>query len=102
VTTSPLTFAANSLKLNSTSATFNAVGGTTGTAPTHQCSAGCNVDTAAAVKIASALANAGMGEYSTTYTGTSLALSVPTTTKVLPSPNKVYRLDLLFTLGTGP
>jgi hypothetical protein len=102
VTTSPQALAANSLKLNSTSGTFNAVGGTTGTAPTHQCSAGCNVDSATAVKLGSAALNAGMGEYSTTYTATSLALSIPTTTKAIGTGNKVYRSDLIFTLATGP
>jgi hypothetical protein len=98
VTTTPKTLAANSLKLNST-----AVGGTTGTAPTHSCSATCNVDSAATVKIAAAAANAGMGSYSASaYSGTSLALSIPTTTKAIGTGNKVYRVDLIWTLATGP
>jgi hypothetical protein len=103
VTTTPQTLAANSLKLNSTGAGFTAVGGTTGTAPTHSCSATCNVDSAATVKIAAAAANAGMGSYSASaYSGTSLALSIPTTTKAIGTGNKVYRVDLIWTLATGP
>jgi hypothetical protein len=103
VTTSPQTLAANSLKLNSTGASFPALGGTTGTAPTHSCSAPCNIDSASAVKISSAAVNAGMGDYATTgYSATSLALSIPTTVKAIGTGNKVYRVDLIWTLSTGP
>jgi hypothetical protein len=103
VTTAPQALAANSLKLNSTGASFAAQGGTTGTAPTHSCAALCNVDSASVVKIASAAANAGMGDYLTSgYSGTSLALSIPTTTKAIGTGNKVYHLDLIWTLSTGP
>jgi hypothetical protein len=103
VTTTPKTLAANSLKLNSTSAGFTAMNGTTGTAPTHSCGALCSVDSAATVKIAAAAANAGMGSYSASgYTGTSLALSIPTTTKAIGTGNKVYRVDLIWTMATGP
>jgi hypothetical protein len=103
VTTTPKTLAANSLKLNSTGAGFTAISGTTGTAPTHSCSAGCNVDSASTVKIASAAVNAGMGSYAASgYTGTSLALSIPTTTKAIGTGNKVYRVDLIWTMSTGP
>jgi hypothetical protein len=96
------TLAANSLSLNSTGASFSALGGTTGTAPTLQCSTACNVDHASAVKIISAAKEAGMGTYLTTgFTATSLALSTPTTLKVLPN-EEVYRANLLWTLSTGP
>jgi hypothetical protein len=91
---------ANSLKLNSTGAKF---AGGAGTAPTLQCSTACNVDSAAAVKIASA-ATGGAGESTWTTTGfsaTSLALSVPTTLKKLAS-EEVYRVNILWTLSTGP
>jgi hypothetical protein len=97
-----LTLAANSLTLNSTGASFSAQGGSTGSAPTLQCTSACNVDHATAVKIASAAASAGMGTWLTTgFSGTSLALSTPSTLKVLPS-EEVYRVNLLWTLGTGP
>ena len=89
--------AANSLKLNSTAAKFS--GGTNAT-PTLQCAAACNIDSAAAVKVASAT----NGESTWTASGfsaTSLALAVPTTLKVLPV-EEVYRVNILWTLATGP
>jgi hypothetical protein len=98
------TLAANTVTLNSTSASFSAQGGTTGTAPTHQCNAGCFVDAAPAspVKIVSAAASAGMGTYATTgWTATSVAAATPSTVTALPA-NEVYRVDLLWTLGSGP
>jgi putative surface cell wall-binding protein len=100
--TSGRTLAADSLTLNSTSASFAAQSGTTGTAPTLQCSASCNVDNASPVKIASAASGAGMGTWqASAFSGTSLALSTPSTLKVLPS-EEVYRVNLLWTLSTGP
>jgi hypothetical protein len=94
------TMAAKSLSLNSTGAKFT---GGTGTAPTLQCSAACSVDSASAVKIASA-ATGGAGETTWTATGfstTSLSLSVPTTLRALPT-EEIYRVNLLWTLATGP
>jgi len=100
--TSGATLPANSLTLNSTSASFGAQNGSTGTAPTHQCNSACNVDAASAVKVASAATSAGMGTYATTgWTGSSLALATPTTMKVL-SNSEVYRVDLVWTLNSGP
>src|SRR5947209_122165 len=57
------TLAADSLTLNSTSASVVAQSGTgtTGTAPTLQCGSGCFVDNATAVKTTSAASGAGMG-----------------------------------------
>ncbi|HEY2216870.1 MAG TPA: WxL domain-containing protein, partial [Solirubrobacteraceae bacterium] len=96
------TLAADSLTLNSTGASFAAQSGTTGTAPALQCSASCNVDNPTAVKLASAATSAGMGTWQTSgFSGTSLALSTPSTLKVLPS-EEVYRVNLLWTLSTGP
>jgi hypothetical protein len=98
------TLAANTVTLNSTSAGFSAQGGTTGTAPTHQCNSGCFVDAAPAspVKIVSAAAAAGMGTYATTgWTATSVAANTPSTVTALPA-NEVYHVDLLWTLGSGP
>jgi hypothetical protein len=102
--TSGATLAANSLTLNSTSAGFTAQNGTTGTPPTHQCGSGCFVDAAPAspVKVVSAASGAGMGSYITNgYTATSLAASTPTTVQTLPA-SEVFRVDLLWTLGSGP
>jgi len=92
--------AANSLKLNSTGASFK---GGTGAAPTLQCAAGCNLDGATAVKIASA-ATGGAGEATWTTSGfsaTSLSLAVPTTLRTLAN-EEVYRVNILWTLSTGP
>jgi hypothetical protein len=98
------TLAANTITLNSTSASFTGLNGTTGTAPTHQCNAGCFVDapSASPVKIVSAASGAGMGTWgSTGWTGTSIAASTPSTVVALPA-SEVYRVDLLWTLGSGP
>lgn len=96
------TLPANSLTLNSTGASFSAQGGSTGTAPTLQCSSACNVDSATAVKIASAATSAGMGTWLTSgFSSTSLALATPSTLKAL-SNGEVYRVNLLWTLSTGP
>ena len=96
------TLAANSLTLASTGASFAGQNGTTGTAPTLQCASACNVDSASAVKIASAAAGTGMGTWATTGWGaSSLALSTPSTLKTLQS-NEVYRVDLVWTINSGP
>ena len=96
------TLAANSLTLASTGASFTAQNGTTGTAPAHQCASACNVDSGTAVKIVSAASGAGMGTYATSsWSGTSLALTAPTTIKVLQT-NEVYHLDLVWSLNSGP
>jgi hypothetical protein len=96
------TLAAGSLTLNSTGASFVAQSGTTGTASALQCSASCNLDTSTPVKIASAASGAGMGTWLTSnFSATSLALSTPSTLKVLPG-EEVYRVNLLWTLSTGP
>jgi hypothetical protein len=96
------TLPANSLTLNSTGASFTGQNGTTGTAPTLQCSTACNVDSASAVKIVSAAASAGMGTWASGgWSGTSLALSTPSTLKTLQT-GEVYRVDLVWTLNSGP
>lgn len=98
------TLAQNSLTLNSTGAGFTAQGGTTGTAPTHQCGSGCFVDAApgSPVKTVSAASGAGMGTYLTNgYSATSLALSAPSTVKALGA-NEVYRVNLVWSLNSGP
>ena len=83
-------------------AAFSPQSGSTGTLPSLQCGSVCNLDSAAAVKVASAAKEAGMGTFLTTGFGaTSLALATPSTLKVLPN-EEVYRVNLLWTLGTGP
>jgi hypothetical protein len=96
------TLASDSLTLNSTGASFGGQNGTTGTAPTLQCSASCSVDSASAVKIGSAALGAGMGTWITSaFSATSLALATPSTLRTLAN-EEVYRVNLLWTLSTGP
>jgi WxL domain surface cell wall-binding len=93
------TLPASSLKLSSTGASFS---GANGTAPTLQCSAPCAVDAGAATKVASAAAGAGLGPWQTSGFGSSsLSLSTPTTLRASPA-NEVYRVDLLWSLNSGP
>jgi WxL domain surface cell wall-binding len=97
------TLAANSLTLNSTGASFAAQKESTGTAPELKCNpSACNVDSATAVKIASAAEKAGMGTFGTTaWSASSLTLSTPSTLKAM-SNGELYRVNLLWTLSTGP
>jgi hypothetical protein len=94
------TLAANSLTLNSTGASFT---GGVGTAPAFQCSSACNVDSASAVKtVSKAAGGVGANTWTTTgFSATSLALTAPSTLRVLPAA-EVYRVNVLWTLGTGP
>jgi hypothetical protein len=94
------TLPASSLTLSSTGASFT---GGSGSAPTLQCSSACKVDSASAVKIASAATGgAGEGTWTTTgFSSTSLTLNVATTLKALPA-EEVYRVNILWTLATGP
>ena len=100
--TGGLALSADSLTLNSTGAGFTAQNGTTGTAPTHSCNSGCFVDSASAVKVVSAASGAGMGTYqANNFSSSSLALSTPASLTVLPA-NEIYRLDLVWSLNSGP
>lgn len=89
--------AANSLQLNSTGAAFT--GGTGGT-PKLLCSASCNVDSATAVKVASAETSESTWTAGS-WSATSLKLTTQTTLKVLAN-EEVYRANILWTLATGP
>ena len=96
--------AQNSLTLNSTGALISAQGGTTGTAPTHQCNSGCFVDAApgAPVKVVSAATGAGMGTFqANTYSASSLSFAAPSTIQALGA-NEVYRVNLVWSLNSGP
>ena len=98
--TGGFTLAASSLTLNSTGASWT---GNSGTTPSHLCNSGCLMDTTTAVKIASASTSVSTGTWSTTgYSATSLALTVPTTTRFLSQSGEVYHLDLVWTLNSGP
>jgi hypothetical protein len=93
--------AADSLTLNSTGAQFT---GGLGTVPTLQCATGCAIDSPSAVKVASDASGvlAGEGTWTTSgFSSSSLALAIPTTLRALPS-EEVYRVNVLWTLSTGP
>lgn len=93
------TLAANSLTLTSTGASFT---GGSGTAPTLQCGSGCAVDSSTPTKVASAANGAGAGYWSTTGFGaSSLSAAIPTTTRTLQT-SEVYRVNVIWTLGSGP
>jgi WxL domain surface cell wall-binding len=96
------TLPAGSLTLNSSSASLTPEKETTGTPPELKCSTPCAVDSASATKVVSAAEKAGMGTYKTTGWGaSSLTLTTPSTTKALPA-EEIYRVNLLWTLSTGP
>ena len=96
------TLPANSLTLNSTSAGISALNGSTGSGPTHQCNSGCFVDAGSASKVLSAATSNGMGTWqANSYSASSLVLATPSTLKVLPT-NEVYRVNLAWTLNSGP
>jgi hypothetical protein len=91
---------ANSLTLVSTGATWTP----SSTAPTYQCSSACNVDAApgSPVKIISAATNTGMGTYTTGgWATSSLTLNTPSSLAV-PGTNEVYRINLTWSLTSGP
>lgn len=88
---------ANSLTINTASAGWTS-GGTT---PTYQCNvSACNVDSSTAVKIISASTSVALGTWQTSGSA-SLSLATPTTLHKLQT-GEVYRVDLLWTLSSGP
>lgn len=95
------TLAPDSLTLNSSGAAFT---GGLGTAPTLQCASGCPLDNATPVKVASDATGLLAGEGVWTaggFSASSLALAAPTTIRALPN-EEIYRVNVLWTLSTGP
>jgi hypothetical protein len=94
------TLPAGSLRLNSTGADWT---GNILTKPSHLCNSGCDMDTTTPVKIANKGSIGALGTWTTTgYSSSSLSVSVPTTIRALTEPGEVYRVDLVWTLSTGP
>jgi len=89
-----------SLTLSTTGATWTSPEGASNP-PTFQCSTACALDTAAGHKIASAAAAKGEGPWTATFPANSLTLSAPTTVHSLRE-HEVYRVNLLWTLASGP
>jgi hypothetical protein len=94
------TLPADSLTLNTAGASFTT---TLGGPATFTCnSTPCNVDSATPSKIATESTGAILATWSTTgFSASSLALSTATTLKILPA-SEVYRVDVVWTLNTGP
>ncbi|HYB25514.1 MAG TPA: hypothetical protein VEF89_02750 [Solirubrobacteraceae bacterium] len=91
------TLPANSLTINTASASWT----TGGTTPTYQCNVtACNVDSASAVKIVSASTSVGLSAWQTSGSA-ALSLTTPTTLHILQT-NEVYRVNLIWTVSTGP
>lgn len=94
------TLPAGSLTLDSTGAGWT---GNIGTQPSHLCNSGCAMDTTTPVKIANKGSLGALGTWTTTgYSSSSLSVSIPTTIRALTEPGEVYRVDLVWTLSTGP
>jgi len=95
---------ANSLTLKKTTASFTALPGGTGSVPALECATECHVDHSTAEKVASAATGgAGKGGWQTTgFSGASLSLATPMNLYVLPNANEVYRVDIVWTLNSGP
>jgi hypothetical protein len=89
----------DSLTLNTTGASFTTLLG--GTA-TFTCNTVCDIDTTTPSKIATETTGAITATWTSTgFSTTSLALSTATTLKTLPVA-EVYRLNVIWTLNTGP
>ena len=91
------TLPANSLTINTASAGWTSAA----PKPAYQCGVtACNVDSATAVKIVSASTSVALATWTTNGTAT-LSLSTPTTIHKLQT-GEVYRVNLLWTLSSGP
>ncbi len=87
-----------SLTLNSTSAKFSPETA----APTYRCNSGCFVDSGSPVKVIEAAVGNGLGTFTTnSWSGTSLSLATPASLHVLQK-DEIYRVNLLWTLNSGP
>jgi hypothetical protein len=91
---------ANSLTLNTAGASFTT---TLGGPATFTCNTTpCNVDASTPSKIATESTGTLLASWTSMgFSATSLALSTATTLKVLPA-SEVYRVDIVWTLNTGP
>lgn len=98
------TLPADSLTLDSSGASFVPVAGSSGPGPAHQCDAGCFVDAppSSPTKVVVAAGGTGMGTFRTSgFSSSSLRLAAPVSTRRLQS-GELYRVDLSWTLNSGP
>lgn len=96
------TLPAGSLTLSSAGASFTAIDSGAGGAPSLDCAAACAMDSASPVIVASAAAGQGQGAFQASGFGAaSVTVTTPSTLRVLQS-GEVYRVDLVWTLSSGP
>ena len=97
------TLAEGALTIDSSGASFAAQGGPPGAPPLHLCSTGCALDTTSGATVASAVPGTGLGTWRAEgYSIDSLSLAIPSTVRFIGTGNKLYRVDLLWTLASGP
>ncbi|HME05290.1 MAG TPA: hypothetical protein VKG38_19865 [Solirubrobacteraceae bacterium] len=89
-----------SLTLSTLGATWTSPEGASNP-PTFQCTIACALDTSAGHKIVSAAAGKGEGPWTATFAAGSLSLSALSTLRALLA-HEVYRVNLLWTLASGP
>jgi len=92
------TLPAGSITLSSSGASVTSASGTA----LLQCASGCAIDAASPIKVLSAAVGNGLGISTVSgWSASSLTLAVPTTAHALQT-TEVYRVDLLWTLTSGP
>jgi hypothetical protein len=92
------------MMLDSRGAAFTSDAGSAGVQPTHECDQGCLLDTSplAPTRIVAAAQGAGLGTFRAAgFSAKSLKLVAPGSSRVF-EPHEVYRVDLSWTLNTGP
>jgi hypothetical protein len=95
--TGGFTLPADSLTWDTTGDSFT---GATGTKPGFECSSGCHIDSASAVNVVSTAVGATNTTWTTSGSST-LSLATPASLRKLQT-GEVYRLDVVWTVSTGP
>jgi hypothetical protein len=93
-----------SMMLDSRGADFTSDAVGASVKPIHECDAGCLLDTSplAPTRIVAAATGAGLGTFRAAgFSAKSLKLVAPGTNRIF-QPHEVYRVDLSWTLNTGP
>jgi hypothetical protein len=95
---------AGSMMLDSRGAGFSSDAGSSSVEPIHQCDQGCLLDTSplAPTRIVAAATGTGLGTFRAAgFSARSLKLVAPGSKRVF-EPHEIYRVDLSWTLNTGP
>ena len=98
------TLPSDSLTFSTSGASWNETSGLGGSVPSFLCAGGCQIDQTTPVKVASQAAGIGVLATWTAsgFSASSVSLAVPTTVRKPSQPGEVYRVDLVWTLGSGP